>query len=69
MPADRRNREDDMQIARAAVLAGAILAPLGANAHAQPAPATWHPVGNVDFSLAPAPAARMTASRAPFSAC
>ena len=37
-----------MQIARVAVLAIAILALLGANAHAQPAPA-WHPVGNVEF--------------------
>src|SRR6202047_1156769 len=48
-PAGRRNREDYMQIARAAVLAVAILALLGPNAHAQPAPAAWHPVGNVEF--------------------
>src|SRR6202030_1168853 len=46
--AGRRNREDDMQIARVAVLAIAILALLGPNAHAQPAPA-WHPAGNVEF--------------------
>jgi tripartite-type tricarboxylate transporter receptor subunit TctC len=43
----RRNREDDMQIARAAVLATASLALLGPNAHAQTA--AWHPVGNVEF--------------------
>jgi putative tricarboxylic transport membrane protein len=45
--AGRRNREDDMQIARAAVLATASLALLGPNAHAQTA--AWHPVGNVEF--------------------
>src|SRR5277367_4925456 len=44
-----RNREDDMQIARAAVLALPIFALLGSNAHAQPALAAWHPVGNVEF--------------------
>src|SRR5258708_37167911 len=38
-----------MQIARAAVLASAIFVLLGPNAHAQPAPAAWHPVGNVEF--------------------
>jgi hypothetical protein len=27
-------------------LAIAIFVPLGPNAHAQPAPAAWHPVGN-----------------------
>src|ERR1700732_3788464 len=48
-PAGRRNREDDMQIARVAVLALPILALLGPNAHAQPAAAAWHPVGNVEF--------------------
>ena len=37
-----------MQIARAAVLAIVIFVLLGANAHAQPAPA-WRPVGNVEF--------------------
>src|SRR5580693_10393020 len=47
--AERRNREDYMQIARAAVLAIAILALLGPNAHAQPEPPAWHPVGNVEF--------------------
>src|SRR3984957_10779679 len=47
--ASRRNRENDMRIARAAVLAVAIFVPLGPNAHAQPAPAAWHPVGNVEF--------------------
>src|ERR1700730_15683187 len=47
-PAGRRNREEDMQIARAAILAIAIFALLGPKAHAQPAPA-WHPVGNVEF--------------------
>jgi tripartite-type tricarboxylate transporter receptor subunit TctC len=36
-----------MQIARAAVLAVAILALLGPNAHAQTA--AWHPAGNVEF--------------------
>src|ERR1700732_3505221 len=48
-PAGRRYREDYMQIARAAVLAVATFALLGPNAHAQPAPAAWHPVGNVEF--------------------
>ena len=38
-----------MQTARAAVLAIAIFVLLGPNAHAQPAPAAWHPVGNVEF--------------------
>ena len=38
-----------MRIARAAILAFAIVALLGADAHAQPAPAAWHPVGNVEF--------------------
>src|ERR1700692_2178236 len=47
--AGRRNREDYMQIVRAGVLAIAIFALLGANAQAQPAPAAWHPVGNVEF--------------------
>src|ERR1700720_4341624 len=49
--AGQRNREDYMQIARAALLAIVIFALLGPNlsAHAQPAPAAWHPVGNVEF--------------------
>ena len=38
-----------MQFARAAVLPVAILALLGVNAHAQPAPVAWHPAGNVEF--------------------
>jgi len=40
-----------MQIARAALLAIVIFALLGPDlsAHAQPAPAAWHPVGNVEF--------------------
>ena len=37
-----------MQIARAAGLAVAIFALLGASAYAQPAP-VWHPAGNVEF--------------------
>jgi putative tricarboxylic transport membrane protein len=38
-----------MQIARAAVVAIAVFGLLGPNAQAQPAPAAWHPVGNVEF--------------------
>src|ERR1700682_6070552 len=48
-PAARRYREDYTHIARAAVLAVATFELLGPNAHAQPAPAAWHPVGNVEF--------------------